>query len=208
MAVAQRRQLTGGHVKRVLLGGLLGGIVMLAWLVVADGILGFKRSIDMNQLPEERAVYTFLVEHVAEPGRYVCNPEVLPEQRYPGHDPIFTVQYSGLGHDDAGQEMILGFVVMLLASIAGAWVLANASSRILSRYASRVLFLATIGIVLALLSVSARFGISAYPLGDALALAVHDLAAWVLAGLAVAWVVRPSEAHGPAMGKQSRSEVM
>jgi hypothetical protein len=195
-------------VRRVLLAGLLGGIVMLAWLVVADGILGFKRSVDMRQIPKERDVYTFLAEHVTEPGRYACNPEVLPEQRYPGHDPIFAVQYSGLGHDDAGQEMILGFVVMLLASIAGAWVLANASSRILSRYASRVLFLATIGIVLALLSVSARFGISAYSLGDALALAVHDLAAWVLAGLAVAWVVKPSEAHGPAMGKHVRSEVM
>ena len=178
--------------RRVLVGGLLGGIVMIAWFVVGDGLLGFKRSIDMNQLPREREIYAFLAEHVTEPGRYVCNPEVLPEQRFPGDAPIFAVQYSGLGHDDAWQEVILGLVVMLLALIAGAWLLANASGRILSRYRSRVLFFATVGIVLALLGIVARFGISAYSLGDALALAVHDLAGWVLAGLAVAWIVKPS----------------
>jgi len=38
----------------------------------------------------------------------------------------------------------------------------------------------------------ARFGISAYSLGDAVALGVHDLVAWVLAGLAVAWKVTPA----------------
>ena len=176
---------------KVLIAGLLGGIVLMAWFIVADGILGLKRSIDMNRLADERMVYAFLAEHVAEPGRYVCNPEVLPEQRYPSAAPIFAVQYSGLGHDDAGQEVILGLVVALLASIAGAWVLANASSRILSRYGSRVLFFSAIGIVLALLSLAERFGISAYSLGDAVALGVHDFAGWVLAGLAIAGIVKP-----------------
>lgn len=148
----------------------------------------------MKQLPNERVVYAFLSEHVTRPGRYVCNPEVLPEQRFPGNAPIFAVHYSGLGHDDAGQEVILGVVVALLAPIAGAWLLGNASSRILSRYGSRLLFFAMIGIVLFLLGTAARFGISAYSLGDALALGAHDLAAWVLAGCVVAWIMRPAEA--------------
>jgi len=187
--------------RRILVGGLVGGIVLIAWLIVADGILGFKRSIDMKHLADERTVYAFLTEHVTTPGRYVCNPEVLPEQRFPGDAPIFTVQYSGLGHDDAGQEMILGFVVGLLAIIAGAWMLANASIRTLSHYGSRVRFLATVGLVAALLGFSARFGISAYSLGDALTLAVHDLAGWLAAGLAVALIVKPAKEQGtPRVG--------
>jgi len=186
--------------RRILLGGLLGGVVMIAWFFVADGILGVKRGIDMNQLPKEREVYAFLAERVTVPGRYVCNPELLPDQRFPGHDPIFVVQYSGLGHDDAGQEMILGFVVAVMAAVAGAWVLANASSRVLSRYGSRVLFLAAVGVVVGLLSFVARFGISSYSLGDALALAVHDLAGWVVTGCAVAAVVRPSRKQAVAAG--------
>lgn len=177
--------------RRVLVGGLVGGIALIAWFAVADGILGLKRGIDMNHLADERVVYAFLAEHVTTPGRYVCNPELLPERRFPGHAPIFAVQYSGLGHDDAGQEMRVGLVVALLACVAGAWLLANASSRVLSRYGSRVAFLAGIGIVVALISIAARFGISAYSMGDAVVLGVRDLAGWVLAGLAIAWVVKP-----------------
>jgi hypothetical protein len=176
--------------KRILLGGLLGAVVLVAWLIVADGILGLKRGIDMKELVDERVVYAFLVEHVKEPGRYICNPEVLPEQRFPGHDPIFAVHYTGLGHDDAGQEMLAGLLIAFLASTAGALLLANASSRVLSRYGSRVLFFAAIGIVVVLMGIGARFGLASYPLGDAVALAVHDLGAWVLAGLAVAAVVK------------------
>ena len=177
--------------KRVLLAGLLGGLVLIVWLIVVDGLLGFSRAIDMKELPEERVVYAFLVEHVKEPGRYVLNPEVLPEQRFPGDDPIFGLHYTGLGHDDAGQEMLLGLVVMLLSPIAGAWLLANSSARTLSRYGRRVGFFAMIGVVVALLGLMARFGLARYSLGDASVWAIHDFAAWVLAGLVVSCFIRP-----------------
>ena len=179
--------------KKVLLGGVLGGFVLIVYLIVADGILGFKRSIEMNQLPDERLVYEFLSEHVTEPGRFICNPEVAPDQRFPGDDPIFAIHYTGLGHDDAGQEVIVGLIVMLLAPIIGAWLLWNASGRFLSRYSSRVMFFTTIGIVIALFSILARFGIASYSLVNAIAFGIHDFAGWVLAGLIVAWAVSPDE---------------
>jgi hypothetical protein len=185
----------GGLVKKVLIGGLLGSFALIVWLIVVDAILGFKRNIEMNQLPNERIVYEFLSEHITKPGRFVCNPEVTPDQSFPGNDPIFAVHYTGLGHDDAGQEMLLGLVVMLLAPIIGAWLLWNASSRVLSRYSSRVLFFATIGIVVLLFSISARFGLASYTLSDAVALGVHDFAALVVAGLLVAWKVKPDKAR-------------
>jgi hypothetical protein len=177
--------------KRIILAGLLGGAVFLVWFIIIDGILGFKRGIEMKQLINERWVYTFLSEHVTEPGRYVCNPEVLPEQGFPGEDPIFVVQYSGLGHADAGQEMLVGLIVMFLAPFLGAWVLANASSRILSGYCSRLLFFSGIGAVMSLFGIMARFSIGGYPLGDTLALTLHDLVAWVVAGIVIARLVKP-----------------
>lgn len=180
--------------KKVLLGGLLGAFALIVWLFVVDAVLGFKRSMEMNQLPNERIVYEFLSRQVPEPGRFVCNPEVTPDQRFPGDAPIFAVHYTGLGHDDAGQEIILGLVVMLLAPIIGAWLLWNSSSRVLSRYSSRVLFLAAIGIVVALFSISARFGLASYSLRDAVAFGLHDFAALLSAGLIVAWKVKPDSA--------------
>ena len=177
--------------KRIVLAGLLGGAVFLVWFIIVDGILGFKRGIEMKQLSTERSVYTFLTEHVTEPGRYVCDPEVLPEQRFPGEDPIFVVQYSGLGHADAGQEMLVGLVIMFLAPFLGAWVLANASSRVLSGYGRRILFLLGVGAVMSLFGIMTRFSIGGYPLGDTLALTLHDLVVWIVAGLVIAWLVKP-----------------
>jgi len=179
--------------KKVIVAGLLGGIVMIVWLVIVDGFLGFQRGIEMNQLDDERAVYAFLVEHAPEPGRYVVNPEVSADRAFPEDDPVFAVQYSGLGHADAGQEVLLGLVVVFLAPVLGAWLLSNASDRILSRYGSRLFFFSVIGVVFTLFGVMARFGLARYPLGDAAALSVHDLAAWVVAGLVVARFVRPAD---------------
>jgi hypothetical protein len=73
--------------KRIILAGLLGGVVLAVWFVTVDGFLGFKRGIEMNQLADERTVYAFLVERMPEPGRYVVNPEVSPDRAFPGEDP-------------------------------------------------------------------------------------------------------------------------
>lgn len=178
--------------KRVVLAGLLGGVVLVVWFVIIDGFFGFKRAIEMNQLADERSVYAFLVENVPEPGRYVINPEISPDQAFPGDDPVFAVQYSGLGHADAGQEMLVGLVVMLLTPVVGAWLLSKASSRVLLGYGSRLFFFSVVGVVFALFGVMARFGLASYPLGDAVALSTHDLVAWVVAGLVVARFVRPA----------------
>ncbi len=185
--------------KRVILAGLLGSVVLVVWFILVDGIVGFKRGIEMNQLPDERAVYAFLVEQVPEPGRYVANPEISPDRGFPGDDPVFAVQYSGLGHADAGQEMLVGLVVMLLTPVVGAWLLSNASSRVLSRYGSRLLFFSLIGVVFTLFGVMMRFGLARYPLGSAVALSAHDLAAWVVAGMVVARFVRPAEPASTAI---------
>ncbi len=179
--------------RRVMLAGLLGGLVMMSWLIVVDGLLGLRRGIDTHQLQDEREVYDFLAEHVTEPGRYVLNPEVVQGQGFPGEEPIYAVHYTGLGHADAGQEVLAGLVITFLTCAAGAWLLVNASARVQSAYGTRVAFFAVIGLVSALMGLGARFGLASYPMSSSLALAGHDLAAWVLVGMVVAMVVRPPD---------------
>ena len=48
-----------------------------------------------------------------------------------------------------------------------------------------------VGAVMSLFGIMTRFSIGGYPLGDSLALTLHDLAAWVVAGLVIAWLVKP-----------------
>lgn len=177
--------------RRILVAGLLGAVALIVWTFVVDAFLGYKRSIEMDQLPAEREVYAFLRERVTEPGRYVCNPEVRPGEEFPGHEPVFSIQYSGVGHADAGQEMIVSLVIMLLAPTLGACLLSKTADRTLASYGRKVFFFVELGIVVALFSGVARFGIGAYSLRDALALALHDVLAWTVVGLVVAWRIRP-----------------
>jgi len=70
--------------KKVISAGLLGGVVLIAWTFVVNGILGFQARIEMKQIAAERVVYETLKEHIVDPGRYICNPELTAEGRFPG----------------------------------------------------------------------------------------------------------------------------
>lgn len=172
--------------KKVIVSGLLGGVVLLVWMFVVNGILGFKSRVDMKPLPGEREVYEVLKGNVIEPGRYVCNPEPTPTG-FPGGEPVFGILYGGVGHEFAGTQMLFQLPVFFLASIIAAWMLSIASNRILSSYPRKVLFFAMIGLLMAVFNHLMNFGIGSYPLNDALLLAVHDILVWTLIGVVVAW---------------------
>lgn len=177
--------------KRVIVAGLLGWVLMIVWTAVVNGVFGFRSRIDMKRIPDERRVYEVLKESVVEPGRYVVNPEVSPARAFPGEEPVFSIHYSGVGHGFAGPLAVLQLAVSLLALMVAAWMLSTASERILSSYPRKVLFFASIGFLFAVFDDLMDFGIGGYPLSDALALAVHDVVVWTFVGLVVAWRIRP-----------------
>ncbi|MCP4663223.1 MAG: hypothetical protein GY856_48140 [bacterium] len=176
--------------KKVVVSGLLGGVVLLVWMFVVNGILGFKSRIDMKPLPDERRVYEVLKGSIVEPGKYICNPEPTPEG-FPGGEPVFSILYGGVGHEFAGSQMLYQLPVFFLAPMLAAWMLSVTSGRIISSYPRKVLFFAMIGLLFALFDDLMDFGIGGYPLKDAFILAVHDIVVWTLIGLVVAWRIRP-----------------
>ena len=180
--------------KRVIIAGLMGALVLIVWTFVVNGLLGFQARIDMKQLPAEREVYEVLKEHVAEPGRYACNPEVNPERGFPGEEPVFSVLYGGMGHEAAGKLMLVGLVVFVLSPIIGAWMLSQASDRVLASYCRKVMFFVAIGLLFAIYNHVASSGIGGYPFKDAIALAANDIVVWMLMGLVVAWRLKPGQA--------------
>ena len=90
--------------------------------------------------------------------------------------------------------MLVGLVVFFLAPMIGAWMLSQTSRRVRSSYARKVLFFVAIGLLFALFSDMAKFGIGSYPIKDAMAFAANDIVMWTLVGLVVAWRIQPQEA--------------
>jgi hypothetical protein len=177
--------------KRIIVAGLLGGLVMIGWTFVVNGILGFRVALDMNQIPQEREVYELLRARVTEPGRYIFNPGPT-ETGYPPGEPVFSVLYGGVGHEAAGPQMLVQLGIAFLAPMVAAWMLSLGSRRMLSSYAVKVTFFAGIGLLLGLTGHLSSFGIGDYPLRSALILLAHEVALWTAIGLVVAWKIRPS----------------
>lgn len=178
--------------KKVLLSGVAGGIVLFVWTFIANAIFLFHSRMEMKQIPDERAVHEVLKKTITAPGKYICNPAVIPEKGFPYGEPVFSIQYSGFGHEAAGG--ILGFHLLIFWATAtlAAWMLANASARILSRYTRRVVFFVGIGLLIAVFNDLDKFGIAEFSLRDALILASYDIVTWAVIGLAVAGVMRPA----------------
>ncbi len=173
--------------KNVLLAGLLGGIMLVVSTLVFNGILGMQARIDLQTIPAERDVYESLKEHVVEPGRYICNPALTPEGRFPDNEPVFSVLYGGMGHEAAGTLALVGLIGFFIAPLLGAWLLSQASEVVLASYPRKVLFFGVIGLVIAILGDLPKYGIGNYPLTDTILLASNHIMVWVLVGLVVAW---------------------
>lgn len=178
--------------RKVLIAGVLGAVVMTVWAFVVNGMFWFTKNIAMKEVPDERAVYEVLKKNIVAPGRYVCNPAIVPPGVFPLNEPVFGITYSGTGHETAGREQIRGLVIEFLSVLMAAWMLSVTSNQILSTYFRRVLFFTVIGLLFAVFSDLQKAGISAYPMHDALLWAAYDLATWMVVGLVVALVIKPA----------------
>ena len=181
--------------KRVIVAGILGWVVLAAWTFVVNGIFGFRQSIDMKQLAGERPIYEMLKNNVTEPGRYICNPP-MTDTGFVLNEPVYSIQYAGFGHESAGQESLLHMLFALLATLLAAWMLSTSADRILRSYGRRVLFFAAIGLFLALAGEMGKYGIGGYSLSDAVILSVHAIVQWTIVGLVVAWSMKPVVRQG------------
>jgi hypothetical protein len=180
--------------KKVIIAGLLGAVVLIVWTFIVNGVLGLHSSLYMKEIRAERVVYETLKEHIVEPGRYTCNPELTSEGRFPPGEPVFSVLYGGMGHEAAGSLMLVGLVVFLISPLIGAWMLSQASKRVLSSYPRKVLFFAVIGLLFAVFGDLVEFGIGGHPPKDVFLLGVHHVVVWTLVGLVVAWRMKPEGA--------------
>jgi hypothetical protein len=183
--------------RNMIVAGLLGGIVVFIWTFIVNGLLGFNARMQMKQLAAEPAVFEILKTNVTAPGRYVVNPQLTEEGRFPENEPVFSVLYGGVGHEAAGRLVLVRLPLFFVPPFIAAWLLTMTSERILSRFSRRFLFVVTIGVLLAVSGPLSTFGIGEVPFRDALIFTLHDIALWVAVGLVIAWKIRalPAEAE-------------
>lgn len=176
--------------RRVLLSGLAGAVVLFAWTFAVNVGFGFTARLEMQPVPNEQAVYALLKEHISRPGAYMANPPLSLRGQFPPGEPVFSIRHSGVGHEAAGRLLLIDLAIALVASLLVAGLLSVASTRILARYPYRVMYVAAIGLLLAVFGDLPKFGIGGYPANAALLLAGNHALSWALTGAVMAWTMR------------------
>lgn len=185
--------------KDILISGVLGGMVMFAVMAACRLLLPGVGNSGFRTMPDQAPIHAALKERIREPGRYVC-PYLGPDDAsavFPDYlnEPIFEVTYKGHTHATVPGFASAGMFAFLLGPMAAAWLLSQASTRVLASYFRRVVYVATLGLFLAVAADLLRALTDELPLTTVAGMAGVSVISWVLVGLVLAWRIKP-EASG------------
>jgi len=179
--------------KKILIAGLLGGLVLLIWSSVSWIVLPLH-TMTINDIPGGDAAIEGLKENITEPGVY----------RYPGlgdnadewtaklkEGPRILMLYlTGGAAPFTVRQFVVSLILTILAASLVAYVLSLACDT-MARFSQRVRFVALFGVFLILFVDLIQYNWWEYPFGFILANAIDNLVAWVLAGLVISWQIKP-----------------
>lgn len=179
-------------IRKVILAGIIGGLTLIVWTILINGLFGFKYRIDMKKVPNQTQVYQILKANITEPGRYLCNPELTEANVFPDNEPVFSILYGGVGHEAAGPfSVILDFIFAIITATLCAWLLSLTSDKIIASFPRKVSFVILIGLLFAVFGDLKKYGIGNYPLIDTLLMTLHNIILWTVLGLVLGLFINP-----------------
>jgi len=185
---------------RIILAGFLGAIALFVWGFLSWEVLPFH-SKSLRTLPNEDSVVAVLRSGNVESGTYII-PGMADEKggaeakkaqvEKMKRGPVAMLHYSNTGYADGdAMYLIKGFLVYFFAAMVAASMLGKLSWSLAAKYSARVRFIMTIGIFLAIAARLSDWAFFGYGTGITLTLAVDDIVGWTLAGLLIAWRMKP-----------------
>lgn len=189
--------------KKILLGGVVGGIVVFVWSVISHMILPLG-MVGFSQLPNEDMVVTALRENIKDPGLYyfpgmeqtagMTKEEQKAamqkwEEKY-RQGPIGTLIYQPQGQNPLIPKQL---IIELLSNIAGALVAAYLLAKAVGGIASfggRVLFVLLLGLFASLAIDISYWNWYGFPGSYTLAAIIDQVVSWGLAGLVMGAIIK------------------
>jgi hypothetical protein len=109
-------------------------------------------------------------------------------------EPVYAITYKGYTHSTVPGFRNLGVLSILFAPVLAAWLLTKTSESVLKRYATRVLFVMMLGLFVAMAGDWPRAVADEQQASSLLLTTANTIVTWLLAGLAIAWRIRPERA--------------
>jgi hypothetical protein len=186
-------------VKKLLVSGILGGVVMFVVTVACRFLLPGVGNPKLRAMPDQVQIHAALKVRITKPGTYVC-PYLPPGETralFPDYlnEPVFAVTYNGYTHATVpGFKSAVGILSFLFAPLAAAWLLSQTSDRLLATYFRRVIYVAALGVFVAVSADFPRTLTEERSFTAVAGMAGVSVITWVSVGLVLAWRIRPDTA--------------
>ena len=183
---------------RTILAGFLGALVLMIWGFLSWDVLPFHGKT-MHTLSNEDAIITALKAGNAESGTYqipgpgdasAAAKKAQMQKMMAGPIAWLHFQSEGYGELDV-MYFIKGFLVCFFSAMIAASLLGKLSWSLASKFGARVRFVMTLGFFLAVAGRLNDWAWMGYPTDFSLNLLADDLIGWSLAGLVIAWRIKP-----------------
>ncbi len=184
--------------KRLVLAGILAGIVVFVWSAIDHMVLPFGH-MGVKMLPQEEVTLAALKASIPEGGLYVFPGLDLSRRPTPEEQKAFEAKYtagpSGLLVIRMGGEAVMTprqlsseLLTDVLAGIIAAFVISQTAAP----FGRRVLIVMLMGLF-GWFSISASYRIwYGFPTAYVVAEGIDQVVGWLLGGVAIAWVYRRS----------------
>ena len=183
--------------KKILIGGIVGGIVIFVWGAVSHMVLPLGET-GIKQIPNEDAVIAAMRQSIPEPGLYFFPGMDMSHKPSDEEQKAWTAKYTAgptgiLVYHPQGEapvsprQLLTELASNVLMALLAAFLLSMASGS----FGRRVLFVALLGLF-SWLSISVSYwNWYGFPTDFSLAEAVDQVVGCFLAGLVLAAIVKP-----------------
>jgi hypothetical protein len=191
-------------VKRILLAGLAGGIVVFIWGAIAHMALDIG-SISMKVAPEaaQQRILSSMGDTLDSAGVYMM--PMLQEAEWQDKERVAAASadapnrpYAFVVYHPQGVDFMARFprllavqaLTVILAALLAAWLVSLTTLG----YGGRVAVVTSLGVFAWLVVEVPMWNWYRFPLDYTLACLLEQVVGWLLAGLVIAWVVKPKPA--------------
>lgn len=185
---------------RIFLGALAGGVVYFVWGAFSWMVLPWHNAT-LKDLPGEDTILPVLRQNIGETGVYcfpgmqdACRDAAAMKDFESRHraGPVGWIVYQARGLEPMPTStLVKGFILDLFAALLAALVLAATK---VGGYTTRALLVTALGLFAGLVSHVSQWTWMSLPAGFALNMVADLVVGWLLAGLAMAAIVREKRA--------------
>lgn len=183
--------------KQTIVGGLVGGIILFLWGMLAWTVLPLHEP-SIREIPNEDVMLGMFKENLSAPGVYLF--PATPKQDQQAEMELWSQKYQAgpigmIVYDPRGGnpimsgQMAVGLLLNFIAAFLASWFLVR-STAMTSTFVARVSFYGMIGVLISFASHLQGWNWMSYPMDYTTAMVADTIIGWLLAGMGTAAVFR------------------